>query len=234
MPVGTLRRVAAYGVHAFTASGAVFGMLSLDAVYAGDLRRAFLWLAVALVVDMFDGTLARWVDTKHSTPEFDGALLDNIIDYFNYVIVPAFILVKADLLPEGWRWVAAALVCMSSGYQFSRADAKTEDHYFLGFPSEWNLAVFYLALFDLSQLVNLVVILALVVLIFVPIKYLYPSRTERFRRTTIVLSVVWMVATAVVLYQFPNPHPLFFWPSVAYVGYYFGASFWINYQGRYR
>lgn len=233
-PVSPLRRAAAYGVHAFTASGAVLGLFCVEALYAGDLRTAFLWMAAALCVDMFDGTLARLVRTKEATPNFDGALLDNIVDYFNYVLVPALFLLKTELLPVDYRMLAASLVCISSGYQFSQTNAKTDDHYFVGFPSEWNVIVFYLCLFTLPPQVNLAIILALVLLVFIPIKYLYPSRTERFRRTTIVLSGIWMVSTAVVLYQYPDPHPLLLAVSVLYVAYYLGASLLINWQGRYR
>ena len=235
-PPGTnvVRRIVAYSVHALTASGALLGLFCLDALIRSDLRTAFLWMAAALAVDMFDGTLARLVNTKRFTPEFDGALLDNIVDYFNYVAVPAFFLVRTDLLPPDYRWIAAGLVCVCSGYQFSRKDAKTDDHYFVGFPSEWNLLVFYLTLFGLPEYWNLAIVLVLLVLIFVPIKYLYPSRTERFRRTTLSLSAVWFVSTAVVLYQYPHPHVAPLSVSLLYILYYFGASFLINWQGRYR
>ena len=227
------RRGFAYAVHAFTASGAVMGLACVDALFRGDLREAFLWMAAALCVDMFDGSLARLVDTKKTTPEFDGALLDNVVDYFNYVLVPALFLVHTELLPDGFRWFGAALVCISSGYQFSRNDAKTEDHYFVGFPSEWNVLVFYLTLFALPPASNLAIVLGLVVMVFVPIKYLYPSRTVRLRRTTMAMSALWMLSTAAVLFQYPAPHPALLAVSVLYIAYYLGVSLFINWQGRF-
>lgn len=209
------------------------GLLAMQAVLRSDLKTAFVYLGLALVIDMIDGTLARFVGTKKSTPQFDGALLDNIVDYFTYVIVPAFILLHTDILPHAWREVSIALICLSSAYQFSHANAKTEDHYFRGFPSEWNILVFYLVIFDVGPMASLIITLALVLMVFVPVKYLYPSRTARLRRTTLALSLVWLVASAVLLFEYPKPAPVAAYLSLGYVVYYVAASYYINLTGRF-
>jgi phosphatidylglycerophosphate synthase len=137
--------VAAWGVHLFTASGAVAGLLACDRIAANDFRGAFILMAIAIVIDSADGTLARLVKVRGRIPFFDGALLDNIVDYFNYVAVPLFLMLRAGLLPRNaLGFFAASLAILASAYGFSRDDAKTADHYFLGFPSYWNLVALYL------------------------------------------------------------------------------------------
>src|SRR5690606_26867288 len=111
-------------------------------------------------------------------------------------------------LPEGaWGTVLAAVPLLASSYQFCRTDAKTEDHYFLGFPSYWNVVAFYVVVLDLPVVVTTLVILACAVLVFVPVKYVYPSRTNAFRTLNVALAAAWIVLYAVVLAGFPEPHP---------------------------
>ena len=55
----SLRSLAAYGVHLFTASGIAFGFLALIAVIQGDRLMAFVFLGVALIIDGIDGLERR-------------------------------------------------------------------------------------------------------------------------------------------------------------------------------
>jgi phosphatidylcholine synthase len=136
----TARRARAFGVHVFTASGAIVALLAMRATAAGDLDQAVLWMLAALFIDGIDGTLARRWDVGRLVPQVDGRRLDDIVDYLNYVVVPAFFLIQAELVPA-WAWVA--LPVLASAYGFARSDAKTADHYFLGFPSYWNVVAIY-------------------------------------------------------------------------------------------
>ena len=218
----------AWGVHLLTAGGAVFCLLALRAAAAGRFRETFLWLGAAVIVDGVDGSLARYFEVKKLLPGFDGALLDNIVDYNSYVLVPAFLLLKADLLAPSVTLWAAGAICMASAYQFCRADAKTSDHFFTGFPSYWNIVVFYLFLLKLGEAVNLAIILALCVLVFVPVKYVYPTRTPYLRKTTLVLCVLWAVAIGAMLYLWPSPSLYLVWSSVLYVLYYAVLSLYLT------
>jgi phosphatidylcholine synthase len=128
---------------------------------------------------------------KEVLPQFDGALLDNIVDYFTYVIVPASFLYETRSVPIGFNLVSAILITLASAYQFCQSDAKTDDYCFKGFPSYWNVVAFYLFMLDWPQWVNLVIIVALTVAVFVPFKYLYPSRTLIARPLNVALTAVW-------------------------------------------
>jgi len=216
----------AWLAHAFTATGAVLAYLALESALLHDVRGAFVWLAVATFVDAVDGVFARLARVKERTPEFDGALLDNIIDYLTFVFVPVFILRHERLVPDGLPGLAvAAAVLLSSAYGFSRLDAKTSDHYFTGFPSYWNIVALYMVAVGLSPATNALILWAFVVLVFVPIGYIYPSRTSRWQGPTVALGVVWGVLMAILIWRLPDPPRWVVWSSFAYPVYYFALSF---------
>lgn len=182
-----------------------------------------LWQLVAMFVDGFDGMLARWFHVKEYAKGIDGGLMDNIIDYINYVLVAALLLVKwPDLLPAGLEIAAACSILLTSAYQFSQLDAKTDDqsYFFKGFPSVWNILVIYLILVNLNPWVNLLVVIICDILIFVPIKYVYPTRNTRLRKLTLVLSILYMVLGAWGLLQYPEVPQWVVWISLLYVLYY--------------
>lgn len=212
--------ILAWSVHLFTATGAVWGMLSILAIQRENWRMLFLMIAIAMFVDGFDGMLARRFRTKELAAKVDGALMDNILDYLNYVFVPVLFLIQVKILPAGWDWIAAALILISSAYQFSQVDAKTEDHYFKGFPSYWNFLALYLFFLGWSPWVNLAILLICVVLVFVPIKYIYPSRTERNRRLILAVIYAWGLIGFVCLMLYPNIPMALIYLSLVLAGYY--------------
>ncbi|HUN58000.1 MAG TPA: CDP-alcohol phosphatidyltransferase family protein [Candidatus Binataceae bacterium] len=223
--------ICAWGVHLFTAAGAVAGLLALDRIAANDFRAAFIWMAVAIIIDSADGTLARMVNVRERIPLFDGALLDNIVDYLNYVAVPLLLMLRAGTLPRNAAgFFAASLAMLASAYGFSRADAKTEDHYFRGFPSYWNLVALYLFCLGYAPLVNMLVTVVLALMVFVPVKYIYPSRTEPMRPVTLVLAALWAPATLALIPALPTPNPILLYTSLAFVVYYFLMSFLLHLQ----
>jgi phosphatidylcholine synthase len=221
-----LRKVLAWSVHLLTASGAAWGFLALLNFQSGEYRLAMLWMIVAVVVDSFDGTLARFLDVKKYAANLDGALLDNILDYFTYVIVPAYALYAAGLLPSGWELAGAISILLTSAYQFSQTDAKTDDHYFKGFPSYWNVVVIYMLTLQIPPWWNLGLLALLNVLVFVPIKYVYPSRTVTARRLTLALTCLYGAVGTVAVAQYPHVPQWLMGASLAYIVYYVTLSLW--------
>lgn len=217
----------AWSVHLFTATGAVWGLLAIIATIQHNWQVAFFWLGAAALVDSLDGALARRFRVKGLTPGFDGALLDNIIDYQTYVIVPALFLYEANLLPPSLILLGIAMLVLASAFQFCQADAKTEDHAFKGFPSYWNVVVFYLFMLDTDLWFNLAIIALFSFLAFVPIKYVYPSRMTRYQRPTLILTGVWGGMLLLALLQYPVYHTWLVQASLLYVVYYFGLSLYL-------
>lgn len=227
-PSPVLRSIFAHGVHLFTASGAVFGFLALLAVIQHEWKWMVVWMVASMMVDGLDGFLARWADTKKYAARFDGALMDNIIDYFTYVVVPALFLFESDVLPAGWGIIGAAAILLASAFQFSRTDAKTEDHFFTGFPSYWNIVAIYALVLGLNPWINLIILLLLVVLVFVPIKYVYPTRSTPFRTLTLSLIGVLILIGIGSLIRYPDIPNWMIWLTFIIVGYYFGMSLWLT------
>jgi len=227
--------LAGAGVHVYTASGTVLAFLVVVAALDGNAARA-LWLGLAaLIVDGSDGMLARRLRVKETIPQFDGARLDDIVDYITYVFAPVVLLwTGGHLAHDLGGEVLAALPLLASSYQFCRVDAKTDDHYFLGFPSYWNVVAFYTVVLDLSSTTLAVILVVCSALVFVPVKYIYPSRTLLLRRTNLLLAAGWLVSYAVLLVQLPHPHPLVVALSLGYVLYYSAASVYLTVRGRSR
>lgn len=179
------------------------------AVFEGRYRAAFAWMVLATIVDGTDGVLARLASVRAHTPGFDGARLDDIVDYLTFVFVPILLLYHAGHLPPGWGVAVAALVLLSSAYGFASLDAKTSDHFFTGFPSYWNIVALYVHAFALDATVNAVILIVLSALVFVRIGYVYPTRTPQLRRTTLLLTAVWgLMVVAIVLALPVVPRPL--------------------------
>jgi phosphatidylcholine synthase len=208
-PPPVASRAFAWGVHAYTASGAVLAFAMTTAIFNGRYRLAFLLMVVATIIDSTDGLLARLARAKQATPAFDGARLDDIVDYLTFVFVPALLLFQAGLLPSGWDAVVVAAMLLSSAYGFSAADAKTDDHFFTGFPSYWNIAALYLFAARLAPAVNAIVLLVLSGMVFVRIRYIYPSRTPVLRGLTIALGLIWGGVVLQMVFMLPDvPRPL--------------------------
>ncbi len=221
--------VAAWLVHVYTATGVALALLIVMAAWDGDKVRA-LWLGlVALVVDGTDGMLARRLRVKRVVPWFDGAMLDNIVDYLTYAFVPMVLLWSTGYLGDGTSATVLGIIpLMASAYQFCRVDAKTEDHLFLGFPSYWNIVAFYVIVLDLRPAITAVLLLVCAVLVFVPVGYVYPSRTSTLRTLTLFLTAVWLLSYAVLLREVPSPSATWLVVSVAYIVYYVALSFWLT------
>jgi phosphatidylcholine synthase len=141
------------------------------------------------------------------------------------VFAPVVLLWTTDRLPAGpTGWVIAALPLLTSSFQFCRVDAKTSDHFFLGFPSYWNIVAFYVIVLDLSPTTAAVLFVVCSILVFVPVRYVYPSRTEAFQGPTLALTAVWLIAYAVLVAELPHPNPFAVAVSLGYVGYYLVLS----------
>ena len=204
---GLLRKCLAWGVHFYTALGLVAAagmavLLTRPDVRAEDFLWAFVLMFVATAIDATDGTLARLVRVKDVLPGFDGRRLDDIVDFLTYTSLPLLLIWRARILPDGLSWVLLAPL-LASAYGFSQVRAKTDDGYFLGFPSYWNLVAFYLyVLQPWPGWLSVGLVLGLALLTFVPARYLYPTgRRGLLSRVTTALGALWMVLLVWILWR---------------------------------
>lgn len=219
-----MKKVSAYGVHLLTASGAALGLWGIILTYDGFYHEAIWALAAAALVDSVDGYLARLADVKMNAPAIDGALMDNIIDFISWTVAPLLWIYATMDLP-----VWALMICATASvFGFSNMEAKTKDYFFKGFPSYWNIVVFYIFLLQLPTMMATAIILIFALATFMPIKYVYPSRTPFLRPITLILAGVYILQLIGLMYYFDNSPVYLIYSSFLFPFYYFGLSFYMN------
>jgi phosphatidylcholine synthase len=222
MPPSRSQVLIAWSVHAFTASGALAALAALVEIAAGELGHAALWMLVALSIDSVDGFFARAADVSRVLPAIDGRRLDDLVDFLNYVIVPVvFMLAIGALEPP----IVAAVPILASSYGFSQREAKTEDAFFLGWPSYWNVVAISVWLLELSSGMATAVVLVCAILVFVPLKYVYPSRMSTQKLATNLGALGWILLMAYASFD-PERARTLRLPelSLLYPAYYIGIS----------
>jgi phosphatidylcholine synthase len=227
---GAALNVLPWLAHAYTATGTVWAFLATAETFSKNFRGAFIYLVVATFVDATDGVLARAFNVKQRLPHFDGALLDNIIDYLTFVFIPALIVWQADLVGPALALPIAAVMLLSSAYGFAHSAAKVDagDHFFTGFPSYWNIVVVYLYILQPPRLVSAVLLLLLAILVFVPIRYIYPSRTRTFQRVTLGLGATWAVLFTFMILRLPDTGGPWTALSLVFPIWYVALSLWLH------
>jgi phosphatidylcholine synthase len=203
------RKLLAWCVHFYTATGllAAAGIAVLLVQGTGDaFRWAFVLMFVATIIDATDGTLARRVRVKEVLPSFDGRRLDDLIDFHTYTTLPLLLIWRAGIVEGELAW-GLLVPLLASAYGFSQVSAKTDDGFFLGFPSYWNLVAFYLYVLRPPGWLALSLVLLLALLTFVPTRYLYPTQRGALNRFTNIFGALWAGLLCVILAR-PLPNPV--------------------------
>lgn len=196
---GVSRRLAGLSVHLLTASGAVVAFLALQAAGGRDWTTMFWWLALALVIDGIDGTLARAVGIQSAAPRFSGEVLDLVVDYLTYVLVPVYALIEAGRFPSAIAGPLAAAILVSSAFYFADRTMKTPDGGFRGFPATWNVVAFLIFALGASPWTAAIAAGALVALTFAPFETVHPFRVARWRGLTLTMLALWSAAAGSAL-----------------------------------
>lgn len=197
-------RNAGYVLHVMTASGAVAGLLALQAVFNERWREALLWLIACQILDGLDGPIARRLDVTIHAPLIDGHVLDLVVDYVTCVVVPVALLARLELLQSHYEIFVAGSIILSSALWFARTDQETEDHWFNGFPAVWNLVVPTYLIFGLSPSWIMVVSLFLCATQLTTIKIPHLVRVVQFRKITLPLTIIYLVDLATLSWQYSD------------------------------
>ena len=226
------RKFLAWCVHLYTALGLVAAAgIAVLIVRGGEdsFRAALALMVLATLIDSTDGWLARRARVKEFAPSFDGRRLDDLIDFQTYTSLPLLLIWRAEILTGGMEWWLL-LPLLASAYGFSQVNAKTDDGFFLGFPSYWNIVAFYLYLLRPAQWVSLVLIIALSLLTFVPWRYLYPSQRAPYSRLTNLLAVAWVVSLLAILAHWANDSRELILLSLLFPLYYMSMSWALTFH----
>lgn len=194
-------KMAAVGVHMYTGLGILLAFTAAVALKYYHIQFFLISLWLAVIVDSTDGAMARYFDVGRVLPTFNGRRLDDLIDFLTYVFLPSLAMIEFDILPTALMWVAV-LPMIASAYGFSQEIAKTSESY-VGFPSYWNIVFVYLYVMEVPAKWAVLIVIILSILVFVPIRYIYPSRTPWMKRTTLVLSSIFGLFMGYVC-LFPN------------------------------
>jgi phosphatidylcholine synthase len=176
-------RAAGYLVHCFTACGAALGFAALLAAIGGQFSAMYVWLGAALAIDAADGALARRYRVEETAPDIDGVILDLVVDFLTYVVVPLVALWRSGLLLPPLAVLVCCVVCAASALYFADRRIKTHDLWFRGFPPIWNVLIGFAGM------------------MFAPVPFVHPMRVVRLRLVTITLTVMWCAAAIAAVVQ---------------------------------
>jgi phosphatidylcholine synthase len=225
-----VHRALAWGVHVFTASGALTGFLTLLSIAGGNFRVALLWMALSIVIDSLDGALARRVHANQVLPQYDGRMLDWVIDWVNYVFLPAYFFYRAGLVSPHFRMLCVTGILLSSGYHFGNRNGVTEQGHFRGFPAFWNMVVFYLFILHLGPAWNLFLTGIVCALHFSRIHFVYPTRMRRFRGVVWSAALVALSAGLWIVLEYPAVNILPFGFTLVSISLLGAAGIWLTYD----
>ena len=183
----SINKIRASLVHFLTGSGIIFSFLALVSVIEGFKLQTFMFLGVALIIDIIDGTLARRYKIDVIFPNIDGKTLDTIIDYINYILIPCIMLYKFNYLPQNFSLIIPIVILCISLYSYINIKLIDASFSYLGFPSIWNIILLYLEILSFNKWINLLIIIFFVFLKFVPFKVLHPMRFPKLKKTNITL-----------------------------------------------
>lgn len=230
----TLQKILAYGVHVYTSTGVVWGVLAAYNIAHNNFLWAYLWLLIAVLVDSSDGFLARTFRVKEFAPSIDGRTLDDIADYLNYTFLPLWMVWQAGWLPEpGWLWISFTL--MASLFGFGHTGAKEEDEgFFRGFPSYWNFFAFYtdICFRKTSPYAALAILIFFTILNVAPLRFVYPTRAKRWKLFFVGGALLWTVFFVYILKDYPNIPLDMAWLSIWYPALYIILSVYLDFSSR--
>lgn len=202
----TVPQVRAFSVHLLTASGSFLAFLSLVAASEENWTAMFLWLGLALFVDGIDGPIARKLEVKYVLPNWSGELLDNIIDYVTYVLIPAFALYQSGFMGHGLSFLSGAIIVISSAIYYADTGMKTKENFFKGFPVVWNMVVFTLFIVGPGEWTAFGIVVVSAILSFMPLNFLHPVRVARLRPLNLTIFLAWCVfGVAGIYYHMDAP-----------------------------
>ena len=222
----SIARLKAWGAHGFTATGVVTAFLATIALFDGQPKACLLWLGVALIVDGLDGALARKVNVSSVLPNFDGSILDLVIDYLTYVFIPALFIYRYIPLPAYTLLLTVSLILVSSLFCFCNVNMKSKDNYFQGFPAAWNVVALCIYIISPPSWLTLVTVVGFSLLTVTRIKFLHPFRVRQFMPINIAVTSVWLLCSLSLVVNHPDINPMVMGLWLLMSAYFLGICAW--------
>jgi len=215
-----IARTAGFAVHVFTASGAAVALLALYAAIDRNFPACFAWLGAAFLIDGIDGALARAARVHVTAAAIDGAVLDLVIDFNTYVLIPVVALWRSELMPTGVSFWIGLVITIASALYFADIRMKTGDLWFRGFPATWNIVVLYLFVLRPPWILSAGILIAAAAMMFSPLVFVHPFRVAKYRPLTAVMSVAWAAFAVIAVIDRLEPPDGVRWGLVATAAYF--------------
>jgi phosphatidylcholine synthase len=222
------KKIVCWSIHLYTALGGIAGLFSLIFASQGKFNEAFLLLILQMVIDATDGMLARRLAISKVLPEFDGGEMDNVIDIFTYAWIPVFIIYQLNILPTPWLLIVPVIASL---YAYGQVNMKSDDAFFIGFPTYWNVVAMYLYFLKPDAVTATLIVVIPGILSFIPTRYLYPSKNNYYWKTTWILGAIWIVMVSLLLWNETFDRGLAV-ISLFFPIYYMGMSFYVDHKIR--
>jgi len=179
--------------------------MALISVNQEEWRLCFIWQFICLIIDGVDGTFARKAKVEEVLPYMDGKNMDFVIDFASYAIIPAFFFYQAQMVTSTLMPIAIIIILLSSTIYYGKKGMVENDQYFIGFPVLWNFVVFIqFFVFQNNLTLNLISVIIIGILHFVPLRFAYPSRAKRYFWSHIFFTTLSLAAGLVLLLIYPE------------------------------
>jgi len=198
------QRSTGFSIHLLTATGALAGLISLQAITDGHIRTALIWLIVCQILDGIDGPIARKFDVSLHAPHIDGHVLDLVIDYVTCVVVPTVLLVQLHVVEPQVTMAIAGLILITSALWFARTDQETDDVWFNGFPAMWNIVIPTFVLLGTSQKYAALVCVVFSLSQLTNIKFPHLVRVTSLRLVTYTATCIYFGAFILLSARYPD------------------------------
>jgi phosphatidylcholine synthase len=140
--------------------------------------------------------LARIARVSETASAIDGAVLDLVVDFLTYVLVPIVALWRSDLMPPGASFWIGVVVVFASALYFADSRMKTRDYWFRGFPALWNVLALYLFVLRPPWPLSAALLLLGCAAMFAPVVFVHPMRVQKHRNLNIAASLAFFALSA--------------------------------------
>lgn len=159
-----------YLPHLLTLTGLAFAALALISIMDGRFDSAARFSLLVLLIDRFDGTLARKFQTRSKFPGISGETLDTITDLVGLTFVPMMLFLRSGLFMPGWGEMVAVAAIVTASFKYSRKENFLAHGYSVGAPPIF-FSVFLFYFLQLPPIFPTLYTIVLVILCHSPIRY---------------------------------------------------------------
>jgi len=194
--------------HVLTLGGLACAALAVMSLFEGHMNATVRYSLLVLLLDRFDGTLARALKVRQKFPGISGETLDTITDLVGLTFVPMVFFWKFGLfVPIAGKFVAVAAIVTAS-FKYSRKEGFLQRGYSIGAPPIF-FSVFLCYFLHLPSSVCTGYAVMLILLVLSPIRYPITSLVTThwkpgYKSVTNYLAIIFFIPAFIMLDKAPS------------------------------